>query len=191
MFWGYDPGISALALRSLRLCGKSIGKSDFVKDSAEIRVLEGKDRIPWPRTIMNDKTNQLTQQIIGCAIEVHRQLGPGLLESIYEAALAVEFDQASIPYDRQTLIPVRYKDRVIGEHRIDLIAGNQVVLELKAVARHEPIFDAQLLTYLRLSRCPVGLLINFNTRLLKDGIKRMILAQGLLATEAESPQSAD
>jgi GxxExxY protein len=124
---------------------------------------------------MNDKTNQLTQRIIGCAIEVHRQLGPGLLESIYEAALAVELDLAAIPYSRQIAVPVRYKNRTIGEHRLDLIVSDQVVVELKAVERHESVFDAQLLTYLKLTGCPLGLLINFNAPLLKHGIKRMIL----------------
>ena len=124
---------------------------------------------------MNDKTNQLTQRIIGCAIEVHRQLGPGLLESIYEAALAVELDLASIPYSRQIVVPVRYKNQTIGEHRLDLIVADQVVVELKAVERHEPVFDAQLLSYLKLSGHSLGLLINFNTRLLKDGLKRVIL----------------
>jgi GxxExxY protein len=124
---------------------------------------------------MNDKTNQLTQRIIGCAIEVHRQLGPGLLESIYEAALVVELDLASIPCTRQTVVPVRYKNRLIGEHRLDLIVANQVVVELKAVERHETLFEAQLLSYLKLTGCPLGLLINFNARLLKDGIRRMIL----------------
>jgi GxxExxY protein len=124
---------------------------------------------------MNDKTNQLTQRIIGCAIEVHRQLGPGLLESIYEAALAVELDLASIPYSRQIVVPVRYKNQTIGEHRLDLIVSEHVVVELKAVERHESVFDAQLLTYLKLTGCPLGLLINFNAPLLKHGIKRLIL----------------
>jgi GxxExxY protein len=124
---------------------------------------------------MNDQKNPLTQRIIGCAIEVHRQLGPGLLESIYEAALAVERELASIPYTRQIVVPVRYKNRLIGEHRLDLIVSGQVVVELKAVERHEPVFDAQLLSDLKLTGRSLGLLINFNARLLKDGIKRVIL----------------
>jgi GxxExxY protein len=124
---------------------------------------------------MHDKTNQLTQRIIGCAIEVHRQLGPGLLESIYEAALVVELDLASIPYSRQIAVPVRYKNQTIGEHRLDLLVADQVVVGLKSVERHEAVFDAQLLTYLKLTGCPLGLLINFNAPLLKHGIKRMIL----------------
>ena len=91
---------------------------------------------------MREEENQLTQRIIGCAIEVHRQLGPGLLESIYESALAVELDLASIPHARQIVIPVRYKNCLIGEHRIDLLVSNLVVVELKAVERHEAIFEA-------------------------------------------------
>ena len=124
---------------------------------------------------MNEKTNELTQRVIGCAIEVHRQLGPGLLESIYESALVAELELASIRYARQVIVPVSYKGRVIWEHRVDLLVADQVVLELKAVERHEPIFDAQFLSYLRITNCPIGLLINFNTRLLRDGIKRVIL----------------
>jgi GxxExxY protein len=98
-----------------------------------------------------------------------------LLESIYEAALAVERELASIPYTRQIVVPVRYKNRLIGEHRLDLIVSGQVVVELKAVERHEPVFDAQLLSDLKLTGRSLGLLINFNARLLKDGIKRVIL----------------
>lgn len=124
---------------------------------------------------MNENLNALTQRIIGCAIEVHRHLGPGLLESVYESALAVELELASIPYAKQVLVPVRYKDRIVGEHRLDLLVSKQVVVELKAVERHEAVFEAQLLSYLKITGCPLGLLINFNTRLLKDGIKRMIL----------------
>lgn len=126
---------------------------------------------------MNEETNPLSRRIIGCAIEVHRQLGPGLLESIYESALAVELDLASITYSRQMQVPVTYKARSVGEYRIDLLVAGQIVVELKAVERHEPIFEAQVLSYLKITQCPLGLLINFNSRLLKDGIKRIILDQ--------------
>lgn len=117
----------------------------------------------------------LTERIIGCAIEVHRELGPGLLESIYEAALAVEFGLRGIPFARQVVVPVSYKGQSLGDHRIDFIVDKVVVLELKSVERFEPVFEAQLLTYLRLTGLRRGLLLNFNCRLLKDGIRRYVL----------------
>jgi GxxExxY protein len=117
----------------------------------------------------------LTDKIISAAIEVHRQLGPGLLESIYESALCREFDLRGIPYARQLAVPVHYKDEQIGEHRIDLLVADQVVVEIKAVERMDPVFDAQLLSYLRLAGKRVGLLLNFNVHLLKSGIKRRII----------------
>jgi GxxExxY protein len=117
----------------------------------------------------------LTEKIIAAAIEVHRELGPGLLESIYESALCREFDLRGIPYARQVVVPVHYKEVQIGEHRIDLLIADQVVVEIKAVERMDPVFDAQLLSYLRLTHKRVGLLLNFNVHLLKNGIKRRIL----------------
>ena len=117
----------------------------------------------------------LTEKTIGCAIEVHRHLGPGLLESTYEAALCVELELAGLKFQRQAVYPIFYKGRVIGEHRIDLIVENAVILEIKSVERHVPIFEAQLLTYLKIAGLRRGLLINFNSRLLKDGIKRFVL----------------
>jgi len=121
------------------------------------------------------KINQLTERIIGCAIEVHRQLGPGLLESIYESALGVELELAGLKYVRQAVVPVVYKGRSLGEHRIDLIVEDTVIIEIKSVERFDPVFEAQILTYLKLTNKKIGLLINFNTRLLKDGINRFIL----------------
>ena len=123
---------------------------------------------------MND-INQLTEKIIGCAIEVHRNLGPGLLEQIYESALCIELEISNIKYKRQVTFPLTYKHKPIGEHRIDLIVEEDVVVEIKSVERFDPIFEAQLLTYLKISGKKLGLLINFNTKLLKDGIKRLIL----------------
>jgi GxxExxY protein len=114
----------------------------------------------------------LTEKIIGCAIEVHRVLGPGLLEATYEAALAIEFEAAKLIFQRQVIIPLTYKGKSIGEHRLDFLVENAVVLELKSVERFDPIFEAQVLTYLRVSGKNRGLLINFNSRLLKDGLKR-------------------
>jgi GxxExxY protein len=106
---------------------------------------------------------------------VHRQLGPGLLESIYESALCVELEERGLRYERQVAFPLKYRRRLIGEFRLDLIVEHTIVLELKSVERMDPVFDAQLLTYLRLTGIKKGLLINFNSRLLKDGIKRLVL----------------
>ena len=117
----------------------------------------------------------LTERIIGCAIEVHRELGPGLLESVYHAAMRVELEHAGIRYRAEVPIPVVYRDRIIGEHRLDLFVDDSVVVELKTVQRLDPVFDAQLLTYLRLTGARVGLLINFYSRVLKDGIRRLVL----------------
>ena len=122
-----------------------------------------------------NEIDRLTESIIGCAIEVHRQLGPGLLESTYEAAICIELDDAGWKYQRQPVFPVHYKGRVIGEYRLDLVVEDSVVVEIKSVERLDPVFDAQILTYLRVTGKKVGLLINFNSRLLKDGIRRFIL----------------
>jgi GxxExxY protein len=119
--------------------------------------------------------SQLTEKIIGRAIEVHKQLGPGLLESAYEAALCIELEDAGLKYKRQLPFPVIYKGRNIGEYRPDLIIEEKVIIEIKSVERMDPVFEAQLLTYLRITGIHIGLLINFNTHLLKDGIKRMVL----------------
>lgn len=121
-----------------------------------------------------DQVNELTERIIGCAIEVHRELGPGLLEGTYESALAIELESAGLRVNRQPVFPVLYKGKTIGEYRLDLIVQDLAVVEVKSVERHDPVFEAQILTYLRVTGKKVGLLINFNRRLLKDGIKRFI-----------------
>jgi GxxExxY protein len=128
-----------------------------------------------PSEALNLPTDKLTEKIIGCAIEVHRQLGPGLLESIYESAMCIELESAGIGFQRQVLVPIQYRGRLIGEHRLDLIVEKAVVVELKSVERFDPVFEAQLLTYLKLTSLRIGLLINFNSRLLRDGIRRFIL----------------
>ena len=119
--------------------------------------------------------NVLTEKIIGCAIEVHRALGPRLLESVYESALCIELEDNGISFERQKILPVSYKQKSIGEFRTDLIAEKTVLLELKSVERFDPVFEAQILSYMRLGSYRLGLRINFNSRLLKDGIKRYIL----------------
>ena len=119
--------------------------------------------------------NKVTENVIGCAIEVHRELGPGLLESICESALCIELDDRNIPYERQKSIPVNYKKHVLGEFRADLIVNESVVVELKSVERFDPVFEAQVLSYMKLGNFKLGLLLNFNSRLLKEGIRRFIL----------------
>ena len=119
--------------------------------------------------------NRLTARIIGCAIEVHKTLVPGLLESIYESAMCIEFDEAKVEYSRQTSIPAYYKGHLLGQYRVDLVVADLVLVEIKSVERPAPVFEAQLQTYMRIMQKRVGLLINFNSRLLKDGIKRMVL----------------
>lgn len=119
---------------------------------------------------------ELTGQIIGAAIEVHREIGPGLLESAYQACLAREFSLRSLPFEQEKPLPVEYKGmRVECGYRLDFIVAGKVVVELKAVNAIHKVHEAQLLTYLKLTGCRVGLLINFNVPMLKDGVKRMVL----------------
>jgi GxxExxY protein len=118
-------------------------------------------------------TDQLTERIIGAAISVHRELGPGLLESAYEGALAVEFRVQGIQFVRQLAQPVFYKNECIDVgFRLDFLVEQEVILELKAVRAIEPVHEAQIMSYLKLGGFKRGLLINFNVPLLKDGIKR-------------------
>jgi GxxExxY protein len=120
--------------------------------------------------------NEVTQTVIGAGIEVHRALGPGLLESAYEECLCRELDLRKIQFDRQRHLPVNYKRiRLDCGYRLDLLVAGTVVVEIKAVDRLLPIHQAQLLTYLRLGGWKVGLLMNFNLAALKQGIKRLVL----------------
>ena len=116
----------------------------------------------------------ITQQVIGCAIAVHRSLGPGLLEAVYEAALAIEFEHVGLKFIRQLRVPASYRDQPVGEYRIDFVVESLVVVEVKSVERLDPVFESQLLTYLRITNLRLGLLINFNSRLLVDGVRRFI-----------------
>lgn len=120
--------------------------------------------------------NEITEQIIGAAIEVHRVLGPGLLESAYEECLCHDLTLSGISFQRQRPLPVEYKGiQLECGYRLDLLVENGVVVEIKAVSAIEPIHEAQLLTYLRIGGWKVGLLINFNVPVLKSGIRRRIL----------------
>lgn len=116
----------------------------------------------------------LTERIIGCAIEVHRVLGPGLLESVYDDCLVIELQAAGLRVERQRRVEVDYKGSLIyADLRIDLIVENTIVIELKAVEAMLPVFIAQVITYLKVGKYPAGLIINFNVNLLRNGIRRV------------------
>ena len=120
--------------------------------------------------------NDLSGQIIGAAIEVHKSLGPGLLESIYEDCLCIELRKRDISFERQKEIAIEYKGITLeNKYRLDIVVNRLIIVELKTVDELTPIHDAQLLTYLKLTGIKVGLLINFNVPVLKEGIKRLVL----------------
>ncbi len=120
-------------------------------------------------------TNQISSGVIGCAIEVHRQLGPGLLESVYEEAICYELSRAGLQFERQQRVPIQYKAAVLGSAlRLDLIVERCLIVDVKAKSQLTPIDKQQLLTYLRLTGTTVGLLINFHVPKLTDGIQRVV-----------------
>jgi GxxExxY protein len=120
--------------------------------------------------------NQFTEAIIGAAIEVHRQLGPGLLESSYQRCMRRELELCGVPFEFEKALPLQYKGISLDcAYRVDLLVMNQVVVEIKSVEKLDKIHEAQLLTYLKLGNWQVGLLINFNVPVLKDGINRKVL----------------
>lgn len=121
-----------------------------------------------------DTDNSMTHRIIGCALAVHRELGPGLLEAVYESALCVEMKATGVEFRRQVGVPLYYRGELIAEHRIDLLVANRIVVEVKTVESINPIHIAQVLTYLRVIDARVGLLLNFKTAVLKHGITRVI-----------------
>ena len=129
-----------------------------------------------PRLEPDPALDELTGAVIGAAIEVHRQLGPGLDEILYESGLCIELRLRNIPFTRQVVVPVLYKGEVIGSKRLDLIVDNRIVVEIKAVESLTALHKAQLHTYLKIMNYKLGLLINFNCTVLKDGIKRVINA---------------
>ena len=119
--------------------------------------------------------NDLTGEVIGAAIEVHKALGPGLLESTYEECLCIELGLRNLPYERQKEIPIKYRGVNLDcAYRLDIVVSNKLIVELKSCESIQPIHEAQLLTYLKLSDVKVGLLINFNVPVLKEGIKRLV-----------------
>jgi GxxExxY protein len=122
------------------------------------------------------KFDELSNKVLGCAIAVHRELGPGLLESTYEQCLAYELSRANIPFKLQVELPVKYKEiRLDCGYRIDLLADDRLIVELKSVDQLLPIHEAQVLTYMKLAGANIGLLINFNVMVLKRGIRRFVL----------------
>ncbi|MCY4465031.1 MAG: GxxExxY protein [Chloroflexi bacterium] len=121
------------------------------------------------------KHKTLTHEIIGAAIDVHRSLGPGLLEQLYEDALCIELTERQLKFEQQKAVEVTYRGHTIGSYRLDLVVEDIVVLELKSVKEILPVHKAQLLSYLRITESPIGLLINFNVAVLRNGIKRLVL----------------
>jgi len=120
--------------------------------------------------------DSVSRDVIGCSLEVHRHRGPGLLESVYEQCLAYELTAKRIAFERQIVMPLQYKDISVDcGYRMDFLVEGTVVVELKSIDQVLPVHEAQILTYMRLSGTKVGLLINFNSRLLRDGIKRFVL----------------
>ncbi|SRR6266498_5635070 len=122
-----------------------------------------------------EQDDPLTRRIIACAIEVHRRLGPGLLEKLYKEAMVIEMELDCLKVEKNVKISVEYRGKPIGEYFIDLLVEDTVILELKSVERHDPVFEAQILSYMKLTGKKVGLLINFNSKMVKDGIKRFVL----------------
>ena len=120
--------------------------------------------------------DELSRKVIGCAIEVHRTLGPGLLESTYRQCLAYELAHAGISFQMELPLPVRYKETLLDcGYRLDLLVSGDLIVEVKSVETLLPIHHAQILTYMRLAKVPLGLLINFNVTKLQNGIKRLVL----------------
>jgi len=119
--------------------------------------------------------DEMTERVIGCGITVHRTLGPGLMESTYEAALCIELEEAGFTYTRQVRVPILYKGQIIGEYRPDLLVEDRIVVEVKSVERLIGLHQAQLLAYMRVLGKPVGLLLNFNGEVLRTGVRRLTI----------------
>jgi GxxExxY protein len=124
---------------------------------------------------LSAEVDALVHETIGCCIRVHRALGPGLLETIYSKAIALELGAAGISFDRERTYPVTYRGVLLCEQRVDLVVGGEIVVEIKSVEHLTTLHDAQLLNYMRITRLRVGLLMNFNVPVLRDGLKRRVL----------------
>ena len=121
------------------------------------------------------KLNKISEKIISCAIEVHKELGPGLLENVYQKALCIELGLNGIKHEAEKFIKVAYKNHEVGIYQADIIVEDKIVIELKSTERDNPLFEAQLLSYMKLGGYQLGLLLNFNKKYLKDGLQRIIL----------------
>jgi GxxExxY protein len=128
-------------------------------------------------TPLPEELERLVHDTIGCCIAVHRELGPGLLEHVYERAIASELTAAHISFECEAKIPIMYRGQFLCEQRLDFVVAARLVLEIKSVEHLVPLHHAQILSYMRVGRFPVGLLINFNVPILQDGIKRKILSK--------------
>ncbi|HEY8943880.1 MAG TPA: GxxExxY protein [Polyangiaceae bacterium] len=137
------------------------------------------DDLPASRVLAEPDSDLdlLAREVVGAAIEVHRVLGPGFVESVYAEALAVELGRRSVPFEREVLMHIQYKGFCVGEGRVDLLIGQRLIVELKAVEALASIHLAQVVSYLKAFDCRLGLLITFNVRLLKTGIRRVVLGQ--------------
>jgi GxxExxY protein len=124
---------------------------------------------------LSDELEALIYQTIGCCITVHRTLGPGLLETVYCRATHLELEANRVPFEKEKQFAVSYRGQVLCQQRLDVVVANQIVLEIKAIDRINPVHHAQLISYLRVSGLHVGLLMNFNVSVLQDGIKRVVL----------------
>lgn len=127
-----------------------------------------------PQKQASGQDDPWTRRIIACAIEVHR-LGPGLLEKLYNESLIIEMELCGLKVEKNVKVPVEYRGKPIGEYFIDILVEDTVILELKSVERHDAVFEAQILSYMKLTGKKVGPLINFNSKMVKDGIKRFVL----------------
>ena len=128
------------------------------------------------RTEPSEELDRVAHEVIGAAIEVHSVLGPGYLESVYEEAMSIELGLRGIPFARQTDVAVSYKGQQVGKGTMDFLVNGTLVVELKAVTELAPVHKAQVMSYLKATGCKLGLLINFNVALLKDGIRRIVLS---------------
>ena len=122
------------------------------------------------------RLDELAYEVIGAAIEVHRTLGPGFLESVYEEAMAVELTLRKVPFERQKPVALNYKGHLVGESRLDFLVAKILVVELKAIDEFAEIHRAVVISYLKVTHCTLGLLINFNVPVLKEGVKRIVLS---------------
>jgi GxxExxY protein len=124
---------------------------------------------------LDAETEHLVEQTIGCAIEVHRALGPGYLEGVYGDAMAIELDHRGLKFGREVPVSVKYRDQHLRIHRLDLVVDGKVLVELKSVERLDSVHQSQVVSYLRASKLQIGLLINFNVAILKTGLRRVVL----------------